>query len=326
MNRPVQNATNEAINGPVLITINAAHEGQRIDNYLVTTLKGVPRSLIYRLLRKGQVRVNKGRIKPVYRLKSGDIVRIPPLARPAPADAQRPPAELCRRLQDAILYEDADLIALNKPPGIAVHGGSGIRFGVIETLRFLRDDCPDLALVHRLDRNTSGCLLLTKRRPILLQLHELLRDGFINKHYDALVAGQWQGGSSRVDKALQKNRQLSGERMVQVDDEGQAASSLFSPQRVYHGCTLVDVRIDTGRMHQIRVHAAHLGHPVAGDDKYGDDAFNRTMRTFGLKRMFLHARVIEFTLPDSGRHIRIEAPLDVSLQNVLNRLEQQESG
>jgi len=325
MNRPVRNAENEAVHGPVLITINAAHEGQRIDNYLVTTLKGVPRSLIYRLLRKGQVRVNKGRIKPVYRLKSGDIVRIPPLARPTPTDAQHPPAELCRRLQAAILYEDDDLIALNKPSGIAVHGGSGISFGVIETLRYLRDDCPDLALVHRLDRNTSGCLLLTKNRAILLQLHELLRDGLIDKHYDALLAGRWQGGVRRVEKALQKNRQLSGERMVQIDDEGQRATSLFAPQRIYENCTLVDVRIDTGRMHQIRVHAAHLGHPVAGDDKYGDDAFNRMMKGFGLKRMFLHARVIEFTLPDSGRHVRIEAPLDERLQNVLDRLEQQET-
>jgi len=325
MNRHMQKAENEPVEGPVLITINAAHEGQRIDNYLVTTLKGVPKSLIYRLLRKGQIRVNKGRIKPVYRLKHGDIVRIPPLARPTAAAAQHPPGQLCRRLQDAILYEDADLIALNKPSGIAVHGGSGITFGVIEALRYLRDDCPDLALVHRLDRMTSGCLLLAKNRAILLQLHELLRDGFVNKHYDALLAGQWRGGVRRVEKALQKNRQLSGERMVQVDDEGQAASSLFSPQRVYHNCTLVDVRIDTGRMHQIRVHAAHLGHPVAGDDKYGDDAFNRMMRSFGLKRMFLHARIVEFTLPDSGRHIRIEAPLDASLQSVLNRLEQQEA-
>lgn len=311
--------------GPVLMTINSAHAGQRIDNYLLATLKGVPRSLIYRLLRKGQVRVNKGRIKPVYRLQQGDIVRIPPLARPAEVDNGRPAAALCQRLEAAILYEDADLIVLNKPAGIAVHGGTGIRFGVIEALRFLRDDCPDLALVHRLDRDTSGCLLLAKKRSVLLHLHDLLRDGLMSKHYDALVAGQWQGGAFRIEKALQKNRSLSGERMVQIDDSGQTAASVFAPQRVYRQCTLMDVRIDTGRMHQIRVHAAHLGHPVAGDDKYGDADFNRRLRACGLQRMFLHARVIEFTLAEGGRHVCIEAPLDTRLQDVLHRLEQLEA-
>jgi 23S rRNA pseudouridine955/2504/2580 synthase len=313
-------------NGPQLVTINAAHAGQRIDNYLVATLKGVPKSLIYRLLRKGQVRVNKGRIKPVYRLKSGDIVRIPPVARATPGhDSQRPPDALCQRLQQAIIYEDDTLLVLNKPSGIAVHGGSGIAFGVIETLRLLRPDNPELALVHRLDRQTSGCLLLAKRRDTLLQLHALLRQGSIDKHYDTLVAGRWRGGAHHVDKALQKQRQVSGERMVRVEAEGQAASSLFTPQRVYQQCTLLDVQIDTGRMHQIRVHAAYLGHPVAGDDKYGDASFNRLMRRFGLKRMFLHARRLEFTWPDSGRRIRVEAPLDTALAAVLKRLEQAEA-
>jgi len=315
----------QSTNGPLLVTINSAHEGQRIDNYLVGTLKGVPKSLIYRLLRKGQIRVNKGRIKPVYRLKNGDIVRIPPITRPTADDLQRPPDVLCRRLQDAILFEDDDLLVLNKPSGIAVHGGSGIAFGVIETLRCLRPDCAELALVHRLDRKTSGCLLLAKKRTTLLQLHELLRSGAMIKHYDALVAGRWKGGPLTVEKALQKNRQLSGERMVQANDEGQAASSLFTPRQVHPDCSLLDVRIDTGRMHQIRVHAAYLNHPIAGDDKYGDDDFNHRMRKYGLKRMFLHARVIEFTLPDSGKHIQLEAPLEAELVKVLNRLEQQES-
>jgi len=304
------------------MTIESGHDGQRIDNFLLATLKGVPKSHIYRLLRKGQIRVNKGRIKPVYRLKSGDIVRIPPLDRPDDDVARRPPQALCQRLLQAVLYEDPELLVLNKPAGIAVHGGSGIPFGAIETLRFLRPDCPDLALAHRLDRMTSGCLLLAKQRTVLLQLHELLRHGGMSKHYDALLMGRWQGGAAKtVDVNLQKYRQLSGERMVQVDEEGgQAARSLFSPRQVFTDCTWVDVRIDTGRMHQIRVHAAHLGHPVAGDEKYGDAQFNRGMRKRGLKRMFLHARSVDFILPDSGRRVLIEAPLDEELLRILASL------
>jgi 23S rRNA pseudouridine955/2504/2580 synthase len=274
------------------------------------------------LLRKGQVRVNKGRIKPVYRLKNGDIVRIPPLNRPSADDTLRPPDNLCRRLDStAILYEDDALIALNKPSGIAVHGGSGITFGVIEILRYLRPECAELALVHRLDRMTSGCLLLAKQRQVLLQLHDLLRQGRMKKQYTALVAGRWEGGSRQIDKALQKNRQLSGERMVQVDDDGQFATSQFTPRRIYATSSLMDVHIDTGRMHQIRVHAAYLNHPVAGDEKYGDAEFNVQMRQLGLKRQFLHASRIEFTMPDTGKRIAIEAPLDTTLLHVLARLE-----
>jgi len=321
-----QPGANAYRSGPVLMTIEASHNGQRIDNFLLTALKGVPKSHIYRLLRKGQIRVNKGRIKPLYRLKTGDIVRIPPLKLPQPRDEQRPPSGLCARLQDAVLLEDDDLLILNKPAGIAVHGGSGIPFGVIETLRYLRPDCPELALVHRLDRQTSGCLLLAKQRPVLLQLHELLRSGSMTKHYDTLLKGRWQGGEQSVEINLQKNRQLSGERMVQVDKEGQHARSLFSPRQRFDHCSLMDVRIDTGRMHQIRVHAAHIGHPVAGDEKYGDFEFNRLMRLQGLKRMFLHARCVEFTLTDSGRRIAIEAPLDPDLQKVLDALVSKEAG
>ena len=299
------------------MTIDSSHHGQRIDNFLLVVLKGVPKSHIYQLLRKGQIRVNKGRIKPLYRLKSGDIVRIPPLNRPQAGEPQRPPQGLCDRLQQAILFEDDELLVLNKPAGIAVHGGSGIAFGVIETMRYLRPDCPELTLAHRLDRYTSGCLLLAKKRTVLLQLHELLRHGGMSKHYDALLMGRWQGAGQAVDTNLQKNRQLSGERMVQVDDQGQEARSQFTPQQCFADCSLLDVRIDTGRMHQIRVHAAHLGHPVAGDDKYGNIEFNRLMRKRGLKRMFLHARSVDLTLPDSGRRPVIEAPLDDELRRVL---------
>jgi len=311
----------EGVSGPQLITIDSAHDGQRIDNFLLAILKGVPKSHIYRLLRKGQFRVNKGRIKPVYRLKSGDIVRIPPINRPSTEDKLRPPKALCDRLEHSIIFEDDNLLVLNKPSGIAVHGGSGIEYGVIETMQQLRPDCKELALVHRLDRSTSGCLLLAKKRGVLLELHNLLRTGGIRKHYFALMAGQWQGGTQHVDKALQKNRQLSGERMVQIDDEGQSASSVFSPQQIFDDCTLMDIRIDTGRMHQIRVHATHLGHPVAGDDKYGDAEFNRLMRKRGLKRMFLHARLLEFRLPSSHQVITIESPMDTILQQVLANLQ-----
>ena len=320
MTEQYRSEAGEQRSGPVLTTIEASHDGQRIDNFLLTALKGVPKSHIYRLLRKGQVRVNKGRIKPLYRLKTGDIVRIPPLALPQPRDEQRPPTGLCERLQRSILLEDDDLLVINKPAGIAVHGGSGIPFGVIEVLRFLRTDCPELALVHRLDRQTSGCLLLAKRRPVLLQLHELLRSGMMTKHYDTLLMGRWQGGAQSIEMSVQKSRSSSGESRVHVDVEGQVALSLFSPRQCFDDCSLMDVRIDTGRMHQIRVHAAHVNHPVAGDDKYGDFEFNRQMRRHKLKRMFLHARHVEFTLPDSGRHIVIEAPLDPALQRVLDSL------
>ncbi len=309
--------------GPQLVTIDSANDGQRIDNFLITTLKGVPRSHIYKLLRKGQFRVNKGRIKPVYRLKSGDIVRIPPITRPIAESLNQPPRYLNQQLEQTIILENEALIVLNKPAGIAVHGGSGIEFGVIEVMQHLRPTCKELALVHRLDRNTSGCLLLSKKRPALLALHNLLKEGGMQKHYYALLAGQWQGGAEQVDRAILKNRQLSGERMVQVDDQGQHASSLFTPQQVFTDCSLVDIRIDTGRMHQIRVHAAHLGHPVAGDEKYGDDDFNRLMRKNGLKRMFLHAHSLKFTLPDHGGHYAVEAPLDDSLRSTLERLQGQ---
>lgn len=307
--------------GPQLVTIDSANNGQRIDNYLVAKLKGVPKSHIYRLLRKGQFRVNKGRIKPVYRLKTGDIVRIPPINRPSADALTQAPRHLCARLEQSILHEDEALIVLNKPAGIAVHGGSGIDFGVIEIMQQIRPNCTELALVHRLDRNTSGCLLLSKKRPVLLTLHQLLKEGGLLKHYYALLSGQWQGGAEHVEKSVQKNRQLSGERMVQINDEGQSASSLFTPQQVFADCSLVDIHIDTGRMHQIRVHAAHLGHPVAGDEKYGDADFNRLMRKRGLKRMFLHAHSLEFTLPDDGGHYSIEAPLDDRLRSTLDRLQ-----
>ena len=303
------------------ICIDIGHEGQRIDNYLVTILKGVPKSRVYRLLRKGEVRVNKGRIKPGYRLKKGDIVRIPPLVMGIRQEQQCPSAKLSDLILGAILYEDEDMLILDKPSGIAVHGGSGIRVGVIETLRVLRPDIPDLELVHRLDRATSGCLMFAKNRRTLLRLHTLLRENAVDKRYLTLLKGRWHKGEQRIDIALSKNRLQSGERMVHQDDSGKMASSYFYPIKVSSEASLMAVKLMTGRMHQIRVHAAQIGHPVAGDDKYGDRDFNRQMRKSGLSRLFLHAHRIEFELDDKPRKITVQAPLAEDLRKCLANLD-----
>lgn len=311
--------------GPRLLTVPATHQGQRIDNYLLTELKGVPKSLLYRLLRKGQIRVNKGRIKPLYRLQANDVIRLPPLKTGDRQQNDSPPAQLCQQLEQRILFEDDDCLILNKPAGLAVHGGSNIRFGVIEIMRHVRPDCPDLALVHRLDRQTSGCLMLAKQRHALLQLHELLRQANgIHKQYLALVKGAWHGGPRRIELALQINRLNSGDKHIQVDEAGKPASSVFEAIEHYAGCTLMSIKLDTGRMHQIRVHAAHIHHPVAGDDKYGDRAFNRVLRKQGLKRMFLHARSLVFTLPGSDEPISVVAELDEELETFLHTLEKRQ--
>ncbi len=301
-----------------MLTVDEAHEGQRIDNFLLARLKGVPRSHIYRLLRTGQVRVNKGRIKPVYRLKQGDVVRVPPVNVAASRENVVPDA-LCERLEDRILYEDQEIMILNKPPGVAVHGGQNLPWGVIEAVRRLRGDGTDL--VHRLDRGTSGCLILTLDRRFLKQMNALFADRQMYKRYRTLLQGRWRGGEKSLDLSLAKGREASGRRRIYIDDEGKTSLSRFIPVACFDRASLLDVEIGTGRMHQIRIHAAHLGHPVAGDDKYGDFAFNREMRHFGLKRMFLHAAELRFELPWSGRQIQVEAPLDDDLQQVVARLE-----
>ncbi|MBI5451526.1 MAG: RluA family pseudouridine synthase [Gammaproteobacteria bacterium] len=303
------------------ITVGAEHAGQRIDNFLMTRLKGVPRSHVYQVLRTGQVRVNKGRIKPVYRLQAGDVVRIPPL-HVTETRSEAVPESLCRELEQRILYEDDELLILDKPAGLAVHGGENLRFGVIEALRQLRG--PGLDLVHRLDRATSGCLLVAKNRQRLKALHELFIDRRMHKQYLALLKGAWRGGERTITAGLQRQGTDTGRRRTVVDDDGKASSSTFRPLQRYPLATLMQVDLGSGRMHQIRVHAEHSGHPVAGDDKYGDFAFNRQLRKLGLKRMFLHAARLEFTVPwQAGRTIRVEAPLDAELQQVLSMLEQQ---
>jgi 23S rRNA pseudouridine955/2504/2580 synthase len=306
------------------VTIDTGHAGQRLDNFLLTALKGVPRTHVYRLLRKGEVRVNKGRAKPDYRLEEGDVVRIPPV-RQGESAGKHLAAEAAASgrfdwLHQRVIYEDEHLLVLDKPAGLAVHGGSGVSVGLIEALRELRPQNPFLDLAHRLDRDTSGCLLLAKSRNTLVRLHDLLREGGVDKRYLALVQGTWQGGMRRVDVALEKNRPAAGERRVEAGDEGKESTSEFRPQEKFDGATLVEVRLLTGRMHQARVHAAHIGHPIAGDDKYGDRAFNHAMKAHGLNRLFLHAARLEFRHPLNGRKMRVEAPLPADLARPLDEL------
>jgi 23S rRNA pseudouridine955/2504/2580 synthase len=294
--------------------------GQRIDNFLRTQLKGVPKTLIYRILRKGEVRVNKGRIKPEYKLQAGDVVRVPPL-RLAERDAPEPLAlGLLARLEAAIVYEDKALIVLNKPAGIAVHGGSGLNYGVIEAFRQLRPDAREIELVHRLDRDTSGLLMIAKKRSMLRHLHEALRGDGVDKRYLALVRGNWPTAKKQVNAPLLKNNLRSGERMVEVNVEGKEALTTFRVLRRFGDfATLVEASPITGRTHQIRVHAKHAGHSIAGDSKYGDEEFTREIRELGGKRLFLHAHSLRVKLPD-GEILTVEAPVDESWTRTLERL------
>ena len=305
---------------PELVEIDSHHEGQRIDNFLTTYLKGVPKSFIYRVLRRGEVRVNKARIKPSYRLQERDVVRIPPLRRSEPeAVTAKPGDKLIELLNNSILYEDEGLVIINKPAGIAVHGGSGISFGVIEILRAARPRAPLLELVHRLDRDTSGCLIIAKKRRALRHIHELLREEGIEKRYLALLQGAWQGGARQVSAPLRKNVLQSGERVVRVAEDGKPSQTLFRPLRRWKSTSLMEVMPLTGRTHQIRVHAAYLKQPIAGDDKYGDADFNRSMQAKGLRRLFLHAASLHFSNA-AGKSIEVNAPLDPALQHVLDAL------
>jgi len=311
-------ATNGRL-APELVEIGPQHEGQRIDNFLTAYLKGVPKSFIYRVLRRGEVRVNKGRAKPTYRLQTGDKVRIPPLRRTLPTAKAVPGDKLVALINASILYEDDGLVILNKPAGIAVHGGSGVSFGVIEILRAARPQAPYLELVHRLDRDTSGCLIIAKKRSMLRHLHKLLREDGMEKRYQTLLRGPWHGGERRVSAPLRKNILQSGERLVKVEAEGKPSHTLFRALRRWPEASLVEAVPLTGRTHQIRVHAVHMGQPIAGDEKYGDADFNRRMQEKGLRRLFLHAASLRFTTAD-GKSITVSAPLDPALMQVLTAL------
>lgn len=293
--------------------------GQRVDNYLTKLLKGVPKSHIYRILRSGEVRVNSGRVAPDYRLDAGDQLRIPPIR---VAQRPRPGAvPAASRFEINVLYEDDALLVLDKPAGVAVHGGSGVSFGVVEQLRQARPQAPFLELVHRLDRDTSGVLLLAKKRSALTALHEQLRTGRVQKFYLTLVHGKWRNARQSVKLPLNKYVLASGERRVSVDKEGMPSHTIFQLKQSWREFSLLEAQLKTGRTHQIRVHLAHLGFPIAGDDKYGDFALNKTLAKQGLKRMFLHACRAVIEHPRGGEEIMFEAPLPAALQSFIDRLD-----
>ena len=300
------------------LQISADRAGQRLDNFLQTHLKGVPKSWVYRVIRRGEVRVNKARAKPGQTLVAGDQIRVPPVRQnssspPAPGKVSQ------QTITRSILYEDAELLVLNKPSGVAVHGGSGVNHGVIEILRSLHPSHADWELVHRLDRPTSGCLLIAKKRAVLRQLHVLQQHKRISKRYLALVTGRWPEAQCQVDAPLRKNTLRSGERVVTVTDEGKPARTHFRMQRCVGEQMLVEARLETGRTHQIRVHAAHIGTPILGDDKYGDMRHNHLARQQGLKRLFLHAWQIRFRWPNASGYHHFTAPLADELQNFLDQ-------
>ena len=303
------------------VTVTEDQQGQRIDNFLVTHLKGVPKSAIYKILRKGEVRVNKKRVKPVYKLQMEDLIRIPPIKVAEREEFVPKNLDKISALEDAILFEDQYLIVINKPSGMAVHGGSGLSYGLIEALRVLRPHEKNLELVHRLDRDTSGCLLISKKRSILKGLHEQLREKTMEKNYWALVVGEWAAKIKNVTEPLRKNTLQSGERVVRVDEEqGKASHTRFRLLERFDGCTLVQASPVTGRTHQIRVHTQCKGHPIACDDKYGDQVFDSRMREMGLSRLFLHAHDLRFLHPKHETTMHVEAPLDKALNNALKTL------
>jgi len=302
------------------VTVEPDYANQRIDNFLLARLKGVPKTRIYRILRKGEVRVNKKRIDAGYRLQAGDEVRIPPVQVAERGSPEMPGRSLMALLSERILYDDKHLLIINKPAGIPVHGGSRTRIGIVEALRCMHPEWPHLELAHRLDADTSGCLVLAKKRGALKELHELFRTGKLQKIYLALTRGHWKEAELRVDVPLQKNQLSSGERIVRVSREGKESLTVFKPLDTFTDAMLVEAHLFTGRTHQIRVHAQHRHHPIAGDEKYGNREFNKKMREMGLKRLFLHASSIEFVLPSTGQAIKMTAPLDPDLLDCLKNL------
>lgn len=307
----------------VYLTVDEDQAGQRVDNFLMARLKGVPRSRVYRLLRKGEVRVNKKRIKPEYKLKAADIVRVPPVQmaeREAPASLSQ---SMGRLLQDSILLELPGLLVINKPSGIAVHGGSGVNLGLIEALRQMRPDDRYLELVHRLDRDTSGCILIARKRSMLRFMQEQLRlRQNIQKTYHALVLGAWPKRKHVVSEPLLRLESPGGNRVVKVSAEGKPSRTEFKVLRRFERCTLMEAKPITGRTHQIRVHAQFVSCPLVGDEKYGDDKVNADMRKQGFKRLFLHAAALEFQLPDEDAPRRVEAPLWPELAGPLAMLKE----
>lgn len=302
------------------VDIDADSAGQRIDNFLLGRLKGVPKSRIYRLLRKGEVRVNKGRIKPEYRLLAGDQIRLPPIRVAERGQPPLPGEALRANLQSSIVFENEQFLVLNKPSGLAVHGGSGVNLGVVEALRGLRPEQKHLELVHRLDRDTSGCLLIAKTRSALRDLQAQMREGALSKRYQVLVVGAWPLDLKRVNAPLKKNTLRSGERIVRPDQEGKPAVTHFKVIRACGDFTLLEATLETGRTHQIRVHCQMMGHAVAGDPKYGDRESERLAKTQGLKRLFLHAHELGLRNPADGDWLVCRAPLPWQLETFVDGL------
>ena len=306
--------TNTRVTGVRKVQVSSDRAGQRIDNFLRNELPGVPKGRVYRLLRRGEVRVNGGRVRAEYKLKEGDEVRVPPAR--VSTGAPPPPEKLAAEMLDRVIYEDKRLLVINKPTGAAVHGGSGISHGVIELLRHARPDLNDLALVHRIDRETSGCLVMAKRRSALRELHERFREGKVEKNYLALVVGDWQYGEQLIDVPLLVQNRKGGERHVIVSEKGKEAQTRVSLSRTYGIYSLLQCAPATGRTHQIRVHLQHAGHPIAGDDRYGDEEATKAAKQLGLRRLFLHAQSIAFA-DDSGNELHFTAPLADDLERFL---------
>lgn len=309
----------------MILSIDEDQAGQRLDNFLIARLKGVPKSKIYNVIRKGEVRVNKGRIKPEYKLVAGDSVRVPPIRTAETGTEAKASHQIMSLLAKSILYEDDGLLVINKPPGLAVHGGSGITLGLIETLRQMRPEARHLELVHRLDRDTSGCIMVAKKRSYLRHLQAALREksagaGGIIKVYQALVVGDWSKRIHQVNAPLLKTEVAGGERVVRVHPEGKSSLTEFKVLQRFDGFSLVEARPITGRTHQIRVHAQYSGYCLVGDEKYGNDEINEVMRAQGVRRLFLHASSLSFYLPESDEFTRVDAPLPPDLAIPLSRL------
>lgn len=302
---------------PLGFTITTDHLNQRLDNFLLTRLKGLPKSCLYRLLRQGKIRVNKKRKQPSYRLQVEDSIKLPALSLNTPATPPKPTLSLQQLLQKSILFENKNLLIINKPQGLAVHGGSNIQLGLIESLRQLYPPSIHLELAHRLDRETSGCLLIAKKPSILKELHQLFREGKIKKHYLLLVKGHWPAELKKISVPLKKNQLKSGERMVTVHPEGKSTLTQFRVHQHLPETTWVEAILHTGRTHQIRVHTAHVKHPIIGDEKYGDKLINKLFREKGYKHLCLHAHQLKFTLASTGETIQVEAPLPASLGKMI---------
>ena len=300
-----------------MVEVTAAHEGQRLDNFLIRLCKGVPKSHLYKAVRAGSVRVNRSRTAVDYRLQVGDVIRVPPFRIPAESARVVPGREF------PVVFEDEAMLVIDKPAGTAVHGGSGVSFGVIEAVRAARPSAKFLELVHRLDRDTSGLLILAKQRKALLRLHEMMRDGVIRKHYLALVQGRVPNDRQHLRYRLTKWSTPSGERRVKVDEDGQIAHTIVTCVQRFANFSLVDAQLQTGRTHQIRVHLAASGHPIIGDEKYGDEQVSREFAQQGFRRMFLHAERLSLVHPLTGQALTLEAPLPAECRLALKIVESQ---